>query len=100
MASSHHRKGDPSNPNHVVLPFPGTVVELLVEAGDEVQEGEVLMVVRQMKMELEVRAPAAGVLTWVCDIEEGENAGEGMLVCELEPFKERSQGGQGLVAKL
>jgi pyruvate carboxylase len=100
LASSHHRKGDPSNPNHVVLPFPGTVVELLVEAGDEVQENEVLMVVRQMKMELEVRAPAAGVLTWVCDIEEGENAGEGMLVCELEQFKERSQGGQGLVAKL
>ncbi|OQU96212.1 Carbamoyl-phosphate synthase L chain, ATP binding domain-containing protein [Cladophialophora immunda] len=101
LASSHHRKGDPSNPNHVVLPFAGVVVELLAEAGDEVQEGEVLMVVRQMKMELEVRAPAAGVLTWVCDVEEGENVGEGMLVCELEPRKEKTPAGAlGLAAKL
>lgn len=100
LASSHHRKGDSSNPKHIVLPYAGEVVELLVEAGDEVQEGEVLMVVRQMKMELEIRAPTAGVLTWVCDVDEGENVGEGMLVCELEPFKERSLSGEGLVAKL
>ncbi|KAJ9641284.1 hypothetical protein H2204_002962 [Knufia peltigerae] len=100
LASSHHKRGDPSNPNHIILPFPGTVVEHLVEAGDDVQEGEVLMVVRQMKMELEVRAPAAGVVKWACEIEEGENAGEGMLICELEPFKEKTSTRDGLVAKL
>lgn len=100
LASSHHRKGDPSNPNHIVLPFPGTVVELLIETGDEVQEGEVLMVVRQMKMELEIRSPMAGMVKWACEIEEGENAGEGMLICELVPFKEKTPGGQGLTAKL
>lgn len=88
LASSHHRKGDPSNPNHIILPFPGTVVELPVEPGDEVREGEVLMVVQQMKMELEVRAPVSGVLNWVCDVEEGETVGEGMLICEIQPAKE------------
>ncbi|KAL2408024.1 Biotin carboxylase [Exophiala dermatitidis] len=100
LASSHHRKGDPSNPNHVVLPFPGTVVEVAVEEGDHVKEGEVLMVVQQMKMELEVRAPFAGVVTWSCDVEEGETVGEGMLICEIQPAKEAGGNAPGLSAKL
>ncbi|KAG9781960.1 pyruvate carboxylase, partial [Aureobasidium melanogenum] len=100
LASSHHRKGDPSNPNHVVLPFPGTVVEVAVEEGDHVKEGEVLMVVQQMKMELEVRAPFAGVVTWACDVEEGETVGEGMLICEIQPAKEAGGNAPGLSAKL
>ncbi|EXJ81784.1 hypothetical protein A1O1_07849 [Capronia coronata CBS 617.96] len=100
LASSHHRKGDPSDPNHVILPFAGTVVELPVEVGDEVQEGEVLMVVQQMKMELEVRAPTAGRLTWVCDVEEGETVGEGMLVCEIQLVTQAQGSGSSLSAKL
>ncbi|EXJ76914.1 hypothetical protein A1O3_10071 [Capronia epimyces CBS 606.96] len=102
LASSHHRKGDPSNPHHITLPFPGTVVELPVQVGDEVRDGEVVMVVQQMKMELEVRAPTAGLLTWVCDVDEGETVGEGMLVCEIQPLKVKEAGasGPGLSAKL
>ena len=100
LSSSHHRKGDSSNSNHIILPFPGQVVEMEVQTGDEVHEGEVLMVVRQMKMELEIRAPTSGVLGWVCDVDEGENVGEGMLVCELQPTKGVSAGSSDLLAKL
>lgn len=86
VASSHHRRAEPDNPKHVGLPFPGQFVELFVEEGDEVREGEVLCVVRQMKMELEVRAPFAGAIKWACeDVEDGETVNEGLLVCELEP---------------
>jgi biotin carboxyl carrier protein len=56
---------------------------MYVDEGDHVAEGELLCVVRQMKMELEVRAPRAGAITWVCEAEEGEQVSEGLLVCEL-----------------
>jgi biotin carboxyl carrier protein len=79
------------NATHIALPFPGQFVELLVDEGDRVREGEVLCVVRQMKMELEVRAPWAGTVKWVCDVEDGETVNEGLLVCELLPEDDRNR---------
>lgn len=73
-----------ANMNHVVLPFAGKLMELLVEEGDEVQKGDVVAVVRQMKMELEIRAGKGGVVVWVYEGEEGDDVGEGILVAELD----------------
>ncbi|KAG0646581.1 Pyruvic carboxylase [Hyphodiscus hymeniophilus] len=78
------RRGDPGNQNHIVLPFAGKLIELLVEEGDEVQKGETVAVVRQMKMELEIRAGKGGRVVWVYEGEEGDEVGEGVLVAELE----------------
>lgn len=89
VASSRHRMADTSNAGHISLPFPGQFVELLADEGDQVKEGDVLCVVRQMKMELEVRAPWSGTVKWVCDVEDGETVNEGLLVCELVPEDER-----------
>ena len=83
VASSRHRRADPTNKTHVALPFPGQFMEMYVEEGDHVTQGELLCVVRQMKMELEVRAPWAGTVKWVCEAEEGEQVNEGLLLCEL-----------------
>lgn len=83
VASARHRRADPSNKTHVALPFPGQFMEMHVEPGDRVGRGELLCVVRQMKMELEVRAPWEGTVKWVCEAEEGEQVNEGLLLCEL-----------------
>jgi pyruvate carboxylase len=82
--TSQHRKGNPADPRHIVIPFPGTLIEVLVDEGDMIQEGDVICVVRQMKMELEVRASKAGRVTWVTEIEDGEEVGEGVLAAEIE----------------
>lgn len=42
--------------------MPGSVVELLVQEGDEVQEGTPLLVLEAMKMQNEIIAPATGVV--------------------------------------
>jgi acetyl/propionyl-CoA carboxylase alpha subunit len=91
VASSRHRMAAANNATHIALPFPGQFVELLVDEGDRVREGEVLCVVRQMKMELEVRAPWAGTVKWVCDVEDWETVNEGLLVCELLPEDDRNR---------
>ncbi len=100
VASSKHRSASPADPTHISLPFPGQFVELLVDEGDEVKENEVLCVVRQMKMELEVRAPYSGVVKWACEVEEGETVNEGLLVCELTPSNEKGRERAASVFKL
>ncbi|KAK5175518.1 uncharacterized protein LTR77_000657 [Saxophila tyrrhenica] len=100
VASSRHRYASASDPTHIALPFPGQMVEVLVDEGDVVKEGEVLCVVRQMKMELEVRAPWAGTVKWVNDVEDSETVNEGLLVCELIPAEEKNRRRAASVFKL
>jgi pyruvate carboxylase len=83
-STSQHRKGNSSDPRHIVIPFPGTLIEVLVDEGDILREGDVVCIVRQMKMELEVRAPKSGRVTWVTDAEDGEEVAEGVLAAEIE----------------
>ena len=46
----------------VTAPMPGKVVRHLVKAGDQVKVGDGVIVVEAMKMENELRSPAAGVV--------------------------------------
>lgn len=84
--SSTHRRGDPNNKAHIVLPMSGKVIEVLVEEGDTVEENQVIAFVKQMKMELEIRAPRAGTIKWAIELdnEEGDDVAEGVLLAELE----------------
>lgn len=94
LLSSSHRRGDPNNPRHIVLPLSGKLVEVLVSEGDHVEEGQVLAFVKQMKMELEVRSPHAGIVKWVLEMEEEEeDVAEGILLVELEEKQDRGHVG-------
>ncbi|KAF2124049.1 hypothetical protein P153DRAFT_327898 [Dothidotthia symphoricarpi CBS 119687] len=87
-ATSHHRRGNPSDPSHISIPFPGKLVEVLVDEGDVVKEGDVVCVVQQMKMELEVRSPRSGRVKWVTEVQDGEDVAEGILAAIVESEKE------------
>jgi biotin carboxyl carrier protein len=50
-------------PQRVDSPMPGKVVRVLVKQGDQVQEGQGLVVVEAMKMENELKSPKAGLVT-------------------------------------
>jgi pyruvate carboxylase subunit B len=51
-----------TEPGHVTTSMPGTVVEVLVELGAEVQAGDPVLVTEAMKMETEVQAPISGTV--------------------------------------
>ena len=92
-ASSSHRRGDPNNKSHIVLPMSGKLVEILVQEGDEVQENQVIGFVKQMKMELEIRSPRSGILIWAIELEseDGDDVAEGVLLAELAAEGQRPE---------
>lgn len=98
--SSKHRRGSPSDPTHVIIPFSGKLVEVLVDVGDVVQQNDVICVVKQMKMELEVRASRGGRVSWVTDAEDDEDVAEGVLAAVVDVEGEDESGKNKVSAKL
>jgi biotin carboxyl carrier protein len=64
-------------------PMPGTVVKVLVRAGERVTKGQELLVVEAMKMEIKVAAPSDGVVKSVYK-GEGEPCDAGETLVEVE----------------
>lgn len=48
--------------NAVVAPLAGSVFKILVEEGEKIEAGQVLLVLEAMKMETEITAPSAGTV--------------------------------------
>jgi 3-methylcrotonyl-CoA carboxylase alpha subunit len=67
----------------LTAPMPGTVVRVLVEEGDEVEEGQLLLVLEAMKMEQPVTAPHAGRVVSL-PYDEGALVPGGAVLAEME----------------
>ena len=70
----------------LTAPMPGTVVKVLVDEGDEVEEGQTLLVLEAMKMEQSVAAPYAGKVR-ALPFDEGARVPGGAVLAELEEGK-------------
>jgi len=60
----------------IKAPLPGVVSDVMVNKGDRVEKGAVLMVLEAMKMENEIYAPADGVVEEIF-VEVGQQVGRG-----------------------
>lgn len=74
----------PAGPAPLRAPMPGLIVQLRVKAGDTIAAGDGLVVMEAMKMENELRAPAAGKVKAV-HVAVGAAVEKGALLVELEP---------------
>jgi biotin carboxyl carrier protein len=63
--------------------MPGSVLSVRVTAGEEVEEGDVLVVVESMKMELSITAPQDAKVVEV-RVAEGDQVTQGQSLVELE----------------
>ena len=67
--------------------IPGKIVTIEVEVGQEVEEGQVILILEAMKMQNEIQAPVSGTVTSVnCD--EGQSIEANVPLVVIEPKEE------------
>ncbi len=82
---AQREKADPKNPGSIGAPMPGTVVELRINIGDEVDKGDPLVVLSAMKMETVVASPIGGRIERIA-ISKDDVLKPGELLLELSPI--------------
>jgi len=65
--------------------MPGQVTQVLVAEGDTVEEGQALLIMEAMKMEIRVSAPTAGTITRLF-VKHGETVERGQQLAEVTPI--------------
>lgn len=73
----------PEDPKQILSFMPGTVEEIPVGKGDEVKEGDVLMIFRAMKMNNKMLSPVGGKVKTI-NVKPGENVPKNTVMIELE----------------
>lgn len=73
----------PANPKEIKSFIPGTVVEICVKEGQEVEIGDILMVYKAMKMNNNIRATLAGKIKTIL-VKEGDNLPNRTLMIVME----------------
>jgi pyruvate carboxylase subunit B len=66
----------------VVAPMPGRVIRVLLNAGDACGEGDAILVIEAMKMEMDVTAPVAGTVASV-DVSAGDQVATGDVLATV-----------------
>jgi acetyl/propionyl-CoA carboxylase alpha subunit len=70
-------------PRPVKAPMPGRMVRVLVEVGDEVEEGQALLVIEAMKMQNELKSPKTGRVAKIA-VGVGDAVGSGDVLVVVE----------------
>jgi propionyl-CoA carboxylase alpha chain len=76
------RRGQTGGHEALEAQMPGLVRKVLVADGQAIEQGQVLLVLEAMKMEIRVSAPHAGQVEKVL-VHEGETVGRGQVLIEL-----------------
>ncbi|QGY47989.1 biotin/lipoyl-binding protein [Maribellus comscasis] len=72
-----------SNENTISSPMPGKVVQILVNEGDEIKEGENAIIISAMKMESEYKSPRDGKVKKI-NVKAGDTIEGNQILIELE----------------
>ncbi|GAA1146409.1 acetyl/propionyl/methylcrotonyl-CoA carboxylase subunit alpha [Nocardioides aquiterrae] len=76
------KSGAAASGDAVTSPMQGTVVKVVVEEGQQVAEGDTVVVIEAMKMEQPLKAHKAGTVTGL-QAEVGQTVANGAVICEV-----------------
>jgi biotin carboxyl carrier protein len=74
---------DEATGDGIRAPMPGKIVEVFVEAGEEVEQGDVVLILEAMKMENELRSPGKAVVKAV-NVKPGDSVASNQLLVALD----------------
>jgi acetyl-CoA/propionyl-CoA carboxylase biotin carboxyl carrier protein len=77
------RSGPAATGDELVSPMQGTIVKVAVEEGQQVEEGDLVVVLEAMKMEQPINAHKAGTVTGL-GAEVGDAVGNGAPICQIK----------------
>lgn len=69
--------------NVIKAPMPGIILNIGVKVGQQVKEGDTLLILEAMKMENSIRSPKNGIVKAI-HLKSGETVEKGVLMIELE----------------
>ena len=84
------RSRDSSRPGGLTAQMPGVVRQVFVAEGEAVAEGQPLLLLEAMKMEIRVGAPAAGIVAHLM-VKAGDTVERGQTLAEVVPAQDQSQ---------
>ena len=80
---SAKKAGAAASGDAVTSPMQGTIVKVVVDDGQEVAEGDTIVVMEAMKMEQPLKAHKAGTVTGL-QAEVGATVTNGAVICEIK----------------
>jgi pyruvate carboxylase subunit B len=70
-------------PGTITAPMPGVIVDCLVNTGDSVSKDETLLIQEAMKMQMNIRTPASGIVREV-NITPGQQVEKGFVLIRIQ----------------
>jgi acetyl-CoA/propionyl-CoA carboxylase biotin carboxyl carrier protein len=80
--TSRRKAGAAASGNALTTPMQGTIVKIAVAEGDQVEAGQLVVVIEAMKMEQPLNAHKAGTVT-ALNAELGQTLSSGAVICEI-----------------
>lgn len=77
------KMADPENKLEIGASIPGTIIKVIVKEGDEIKEGESLLVIEAMKMETNIVATSDGIVESIF-ANEGQQVKTGELLVKIK----------------
>jgi biotin carboxyl carrier protein len=76
------KHADNSTEGDLVAPMPGVVIDVLVEKGQEVSQGQTLVLLESMKMQMQMRASITGIVRRIA-VEPGQEVEKSALLISI-----------------
>lgn len=78
--------GEQPSEDSLAAPMPGTIIEVQVQEGQQIEESQTLMIQEAMKMQMNLKAPCAGRIRTV-HVQAGSQVDKGRLLVSIEPVQ-------------
>ena len=83
LVTENKLEAKPVSGTSVTAPMPGNLFDVIANPGDQVKEGQVIMILEAMKMENEIMAPVSGRIASI-EKQKGESINSGDVLAIIE----------------